>query len=104
MIIPNPTFSKNSPSARPVKIPSDTVRRRLLSKTMLMAVGGLTWAGAAQALTIVPIWDSSITNDPNAAQIESTINAVISTYEADFSGTKHHAGRQHRRERLGGRR
>lgn len=41
----------------------------------------------ASALTIIPVWDSSITNDPNAAQVESVINSVINTYETAFSGT-----------------
>lgn len=44
-------------------------------------------ATRADALTIVPEWDSSITSDPNAAQIESLINGVISNYETAFSGT-----------------
>ena len=36
-------------------------------------------------LTIVPTFDSTITSDPNAAQIEADINAVIAKYEAAFS-------------------
>ena len=48
---------------------------------------GLLAAGClpAQALVIVPTWDSSITSDPNAATIESTINTAIQFYEASFS-------------------
>jgi len=36
-------------------------------------------------LTIIPSWDSSIANDPQAPTIEATINAAIAVYEADFS-------------------
>ena len=40
----------------------------------------------AHALTIVPVWGSSITNDLNAAEIEADINSVINTYyDANFS-------------------
>ena len=48
---------------------------------------GLLAAGClpAQALVIVPTWDSSITSDSNAATIESTINTAIQFYEASFS-------------------
>jgi hypothetical protein len=49
----------------------------------LLALGLET---AAQAgLIITPTFDSSITSDPNAAVIESTINAAIATYESRFS-------------------
>lgn len=43
----------------------------------------LTLAGGrqAQALTITPIFDSSITSDPNAATIEASINAAVQSYE-----------------------
>ena len=36
-------------------------------------------------LTILPVWDSSITNDPNAATIESTIMAACAVYQSNFS-------------------
>ena len=36
-------------------------------------------------LVINPIFDSTITSNPNAADIESTINSVIALYEASFS-------------------
>jgi hypothetical protein len=43
-------------------------------------------AGAASThLTIVPTFDSTITSDPNAAAIESTINAAINIYQTYFS-------------------
>ena len=35
---------------------------------------------------ITPVWDSSLSKDPNAASIEATINAAIQVYEAEFSG------------------
>jgi len=39
------------------------------------------WAG----LLIVPTFDSSITSDPNSANIQAAINAAIAIYAADFS-------------------
>jgi hypothetical protein len=36
-------------------------------------------------LTIVPVFDSSITSDPQAATIESTIRAACAVYQSDFS-------------------
>jgi len=36
-------------------------------------------------LIIVPVWDSTIQNDLNAAAIENTINAAILVYETKFS-------------------
>ena len=39
----------------------------------------------ASSLTIIPTFDSSITNDPQAATIENTINLAIQVYEASFS-------------------
>lgn len=39
----------------------------------------------AQALTIDPTFDSTITSDPNAAAIENVINGAIDVYEQDFS-------------------
>lgn len=40
---------------------------------------------ATDGLTIVPSFDSSITNDPNAANVEAAINSAISVYHQDFS-------------------
>jgi PEP-CTERM motif len=42
-------------------------------------------APARAGLTITPTFDSSITGDPNAAVIESTINTAIQTYENLFT-------------------
>lgn len=39
---------------------------------------------SAHALTITPIFDSSITNDPNALTIESGINTAIAMYETQI--------------------
>lgn len=36
-------------------------------------------------LIIIPVWDSTITSDPNAAAIENTINTAIQTYQGKFS-------------------
>src|ERR1022692_3635098 len=38
-----------------------------------------------QALTIIPTFDSSITIDPNATTIMTTIKSAIAVYESDFS-------------------
>jgi hypothetical protein len=38
----------------------------------------------ARHLVIVPAFDASITNDPQASTIEAGINAAISQYEADY--------------------
>jgi hypothetical protein len=40
---------------------------------------------SANALTITPTFDASITNDVNAATIENTINSAIQLYQARFS-------------------
>ena len=45
----------------------------------------INFAGSAQGLVIQATFDASITGDPDAATIESTINAVIAVYEAKFS-------------------
>ena len=39
----------------------------------------------ANGLTITPIWDSTITSDPNAATIQATINSTIQIYQTTFS-------------------
>lgn len=52
-----------------------------------------TWSGiqrfstgsGGSGITIIPTFDSSITSDPQAAAIEATIKAAISTYHQDFS-------------------
>jgi len=36
-------------------------------------------------LIIIPVWDNTILNDPNAAAIENTINAAIQVYRSKFS-------------------
>jgi hypothetical protein len=43
------------------------------------------FATPARALVIIPVWDSTITNDPNAATIQSTINMAIQFYQARFA-------------------
>ena len=41
--------------------------------------------GRAMGITITPTFDSSITNDPNAAAIEGAINAAIAVVETNIS-------------------
>jgi hypothetical protein len=45
----------------------------------------LAGAMPARALVIIPTWDSSITNDPNAAAIQGTINTAIQYYQTRLS-------------------
>jgi len=49
------------------------------------SVNSFTTSPLVNGLTIIPIWDSSIVNDPQAATIEATINSAIAVYESDFS-------------------
>jgi hypothetical protein len=51
----------------------------------LLALVALVVGISAQALVIVPTFDSTITSDADAATIESTINTAIQFYEARFS-------------------
>lgn len=44
-----------------------------------------TTANPPAGLTILPVFDSTITNDPQAATIESTIRAACAVYQNDFS-------------------
>jgi hypothetical protein len=53
---------------------------------LLAICAGLALAGPAQAnLVITATFDSSITSDPNAAAIETTINSAINFYQTTFS-------------------
>jgi hypothetical protein len=49
------------------------------------SVNNFTTSPIESGLTIIPTFDSSITSDPQAATIESTINAAIATYQSSFS-------------------
>lgn len=57
------------------------------SRFLTLLVGCLLLGGAASspALIINPIWDSSLTNNANAATIMTTINAAIAIYQANFN-------------------
>lgn len=88
-----PLSSCREPQARlllPPSYRSRSPRRISLGfavRTALSATIATVLIARAHALTIIPVWDSSITNDPNAAQIESIINGVLTTYQNAFSGT-----------------
>jgi hypothetical protein len=56
--------------------------RRAGSRLALVLIAALFAAPSARALTIVPTWDASITNDPQSATIMSTINAAIGVFQA----------------------
>lgn len=45
----------------------------------------IAFVAPARALVIIPVWDTTITSDPNAAVIESSINMAIQFYEARFA-------------------
>jgi CARDB len=49
------------------------------------AVQSFTTGAIPTGVTIIPTFDSSILNDPNAATIEATINAALSVYRENFS-------------------
>jgi hypothetical protein len=62
--------------------------RRQTAAVLGMAAFAWLLGGASTAragLVITPIFDSSITSDPNAAAIEHTINQTIQIYENKFS-------------------
>jgi hypothetical protein len=52
---------------------------------LVIAASVLSCPAARAQLTIVPIYDSSITSDPNSATIQATINQVIQEYHTRFS-------------------
>jgi hypothetical protein len=55
------------------------------SRALLLVLTLLAVAMPARALVIIPVWDTTITSDPNAATIEATINMAIQFYEARFA-------------------
>lgn len=60
-------------------------KRRAISPGHLLFLLTVLSLPSLRALEIIPSWDSSITSDPNAAIIESTINTAIQYYEARFA-------------------
>lgn len=54
---------------------------RVLSLTTLTLLG----ASSSFGMDIVPVFDASIANDPNAAAIVGTINSALALYEAKFT-------------------
>ena len=66
--------------------PSRATRRRWpLGPALALALVLPAIVLPARALTLIPIWDSTITNDPAAATIEATINMATQYYEARFA-------------------
>src|SRR5438067_399638 len=55
-----------------------------LATTLIVILLG-SGAPAYAGLVINPVFDSSITSDPNAAAIEGTINSAIQEYETRFT-------------------
>ncbi len=56
-----------------------------IGPALLLVVILLAVATSSGALVIIPVWDSSITSDPNAATITNTIKMAIQFYEARFA-------------------
>ncbi|HKD09358.1 MAG TPA: NF038122 family metalloprotease [Bryobacteraceae bacterium] len=52
---------------------------------LLIALLGVCVAPSRANLIITPVWDSSITNDPNGASIESAINQAIGVFQSTYS-------------------
>jgi hypothetical protein len=59
--------------------------RRCIGPVLLLVLALFSFALPARALIIVPVWDTTITSDPNAAIIENSINMAIQFYEARFA-------------------
>jgi hypothetical protein len=59
------------------------IRIQLMKFLAAMTVLGA--AASARALTIVPTFDSSITGDPNAADMEAAINAAIQVFQSNYT-------------------
>ena len=55
------------------------------SLLLLAAAMCLAATGRASLITITPTFDTTITSDPHAAAIESTINAAINYYDTTFT-------------------
>lgn len=49
------------------------------------SIWNFTTTNPPAGLTILPVWDSTITSDPQAATIEATIRAAIGVYQSKFS-------------------
>jgi hypothetical protein len=56
--------------------------KKLSGVVAFVAVGAVCGTSAQAQLTIIPTWDSTITNDPNAAVIEAGIQAAIGRVDA----------------------
>jgi hypothetical protein len=65
--------------------PRHGARRRAERKSFRLGLELLEDRTLPASLTIIPTFDSTITNDPNAAAIEKTINSTIAYYESTFS-------------------
>lgn len=62
--------------------PERAKRRTIAGAAALLGLGA---AGAAQAMAIIPIYDSSITSRSNAAAIEAAFGAVASEFDKAFA-------------------
>ncbi len=60
------------------------VSARILAVAATVSMAFLAATPADASFVIIPVFDSSIANDPNAAAIENCINSVIALYERKF--------------------
>ncbi|HLX61025.1 MAG TPA: NF038122 family metalloprotease [Planctomycetota bacterium] len=81
-LIASAAFAEDAPPPRP---PQYTHTRVLLGKGQAWKLSAPQAKPRATGLTIVPNFDSSITNDPRASDIMATINSAIAVYKADYS-------------------
>jgi hypothetical protein len=73
----------------PLELPRVAAMRHCFSARLTVcalatAIFGHALPACGAGLVINPIFDSTITSDPNATTIENTINSAIQVYEADF--------------------
>jgi fibronectin-binding autotransporter adhesin len=67
-------------------VPSDFRKSRNFIRAAAAILAALAaFAGRADALTIIPVYNSSVTSSPDAANLEATVQAACNVFSADFS-------------------
>jgi hypothetical protein len=88
LVFPNPFKNYRSHRMVPGGHASSPLRKRKdgsIGLALWLVLIPLAIATTARALVIVPVWDSTITSDPNAAAITNTVNMAIEFYESRFA-------------------
>lgn len=80
-----PGFSADSAAAKPRLFTRHAKPLPAELNAAAQSPAAATVAPRAGGLSIVPVFDSSINNNPRAADIKATINAAIAVYQATFS-------------------